>query len=130
MARIDELKAKIEEASKAYGEANPIMSDKEFDQLVNELKTLDPTYVDTVTYDDHVEGFAGGGFPDMVVDFRLRDGCHILLLLSQNRLESVALLLRKLVSSRKITFTIVLNRLTAVDRECCGCPAVAPREMR
>ena len=58
MARIDELKAKIEEASKAYGEANPIMSDKEFDQLVNELKTLDPTYVDTVTYDDHVEGFA------------------------------------------------------------------------
>lgn len=57
MARIDELKAKIEEASKAYGEANPIMSDKEFDQLVNELKTLDPTYVDTVTYDDHVEGF-------------------------------------------------------------------------
>lgn len=57
MARIDELKAKIEEASKAYGEANPIMSDKEFDQLVNELKTLDPTYVDTVTYDDHTEGF-------------------------------------------------------------------------
>ena len=57
MTRIDELKAKIEEASKAYGEANPIMSDKEFDQLVNELKTLDPTYVDTVTYDDHVEGF-------------------------------------------------------------------------
>ena len=34
------------------------MSDKEFDQLVNELKTLDPTYVDTVTYDDHTEGFA------------------------------------------------------------------------
>ena len=57
MTRIDELKAKIEEASKAYGEANPIMSDKEFDQLVNELKTLDPTYVDTVTYDDHTEGF-------------------------------------------------------------------------
>lgn len=57
MARIDELKAKIEEASKAYGEANPIMSDKEFDQLVNELKALDPIYVDTVTYDDHVEGF-------------------------------------------------------------------------
>ena len=58
MTRIDELKAKIEEASKAYGEANPIMSDKEFDQLVNELKTLDPTYVDTVTYDDHTEGFS------------------------------------------------------------------------
>lgn len=58
MTRIEELKAKIEEASKAYGEANPIMSDKEFDQLVNELKTLDPTYVDTVTYDDHTEGFA------------------------------------------------------------------------
>ena len=57
MTRIDELKAKIEEASKAYGEANPIMSDKEFDQLVNELKTLDPTYVDTVTYNDHTEGF-------------------------------------------------------------------------
>ena len=57
MTRIDELKSKIEEASKAYGEANPIMSDKEFDQLVNELKTLDPTYVDTVTYDDHTEGF-------------------------------------------------------------------------
>lgn len=57
MTRIDELKAKIEEASIAYGEANPIMSDKEFDQLVNELKTLDPTYVDTVTYDDHTEGF-------------------------------------------------------------------------
>ena len=37
MTRIDELKSKIEEASKAYGEANPIMSDKEFDQLVNEL---------------------------------------------------------------------------------------------
>lgn len=58
MARIDELKAKIEEASIAYGNAEPIMSDKEFDQLVNELKTLDPTYVDTVTYDDHTEGFA------------------------------------------------------------------------
>ena len=57
MTRIDELKAKIEEASKAYGEANPIMSDKEFDKLVNELKTLDPIYVDTVTYDDHTEGF-------------------------------------------------------------------------
>ena len=57
MTRIDELKSKIEEASKAYGEAYPIMSDKEFDQLVNELKTLDPTYVDTVTYDDHTEGF-------------------------------------------------------------------------
>lgn len=57
MTRIDELKAKIEKASKAYGEANPIMSDKEFDQFVNELKTLDPTYVDTVTYDDHTEGF-------------------------------------------------------------------------
>lgn len=58
MTRIDELKAKIEEASIAYGNAEPIMSDKEFDQLVNELKTLDPTYVDTVTYDDHTEGFA------------------------------------------------------------------------
>lgn len=58
MTRIDELKAKIEEASVAYGKAEPIMSDKEFDQLVNELKTLDPTYVDTVTYDDHTEGFA------------------------------------------------------------------------
>lgn len=58
MARIDELKAQIEEASIAYGNAEPIMSDKEFDQLVNELKTLDPTYVDTVTYDDHTEGFA------------------------------------------------------------------------
>lgn len=57
MTRIDELKTKIEEASKAYGEANPIISDKEFDQLVNELKTLDPIYVDTVTYDDHTEGF-------------------------------------------------------------------------
>lgn len=57
MTRIEQLKAMIEEASKAYGEANPIMSDKEFDQLVNELKTLDPTYVDTVTYDDHTEGF-------------------------------------------------------------------------
>lgn len=57
MTRIDELKAKIEEASKAYGEANPIISDKEFDHLVNELKTLDPTYADTVTYDDHTEGF-------------------------------------------------------------------------
>ena len=58
MARIDELKAKIKEASITYGKAEPIMSDKEFDQLVNELKTLDPTYVDTVTYDDHTEGFA------------------------------------------------------------------------
>lgn len=60
MPRIDELKVKIEEASIAYGNADPIMSDKEFDQLVNELKTLDPTYVDTVTYDDHTEGFAKG----------------------------------------------------------------------
>lgn len=60
MSRIDELKSKIEEASIAYGNAAPIMSDKEFDQLVNELKTLDPTYVDTVTYDDHTEGFAKG----------------------------------------------------------------------
>ena len=58
MTRLEELKAKIEEASIAYGNAEPIMSDKEFDQLVNELKTLDPTYVDTVTYDDHTEGFA------------------------------------------------------------------------
>lgn len=57
MTRIDELKAKIEEASIAYGNAEPIMSDKEFDQLVNELKTIDPTYIDTVTYDDHTEGF-------------------------------------------------------------------------
>lgn len=57
MARIDELKKLIHEASVAYGNADPIMSDKEFDQLVNELKTLDPTYIDTVTYDDHVDGF-------------------------------------------------------------------------
>lgn len=57
MARIDELKKLIHEASVAYGNAEPIMSDKEFDQLVNELKTLDPTYIDTVTYDDHVDGF-------------------------------------------------------------------------
>lgn len=57
MTRIEELKAKIEEASIAYGNAEPIMSDKEFDQLINELKTLDPNYVDTITYDDHAEGF-------------------------------------------------------------------------
>ena len=57
MARIDELKKLIHEASVAYGNAEPIMSDKEFDQLVNELKSLDPSYIDTVTYDDHVDGF-------------------------------------------------------------------------
>lgn len=57
MARIDELKTLIHEASVAYGNAEPIMSDKEFDQLVNELKRLDPSYVDTVTYDDHTDGF-------------------------------------------------------------------------
>lgn len=54
---VEELKTKIKEASEAYGNAQPIMSDKEFDQLVNELKEKDPTYVDTVTYDDHTEGF-------------------------------------------------------------------------
>lgn len=57
---IEELKAKIKEASDAYGNAQPIMSDKEFDQLVNELKEKDPTYIDTVTYDDHTEGFPKG----------------------------------------------------------------------
>lgn len=60
MKRIEELKLKIKQASDAYGAASPIMSDKEFDQLVNELKSLDPTYVDTVTYDDHTEGFEKG----------------------------------------------------------------------
>lgn len=57
MTRIEELKEQIKVASEAYGKAQPIMSDKEFDQLMNELKSLDPTYVDTVTYDDHTEGF-------------------------------------------------------------------------
>lgn len=57
---VEELKAKIKEASEAYGNAQPIMSDKEFDQLVNELKEKDPTYIDTVTYDDHTEGFPKG----------------------------------------------------------------------
>lgn len=57
MTRIDELKEQIRVASEAYGNAQPIMSDKEFDQLVNELKTLDPAYIDTVTYDDHTDGF-------------------------------------------------------------------------
>lgn len=57
---VEELKAKIKEASEAYGNAQPIMSDKEFDQLVNELKEKNPTYIDTVTYDDHTEGFPKG----------------------------------------------------------------------
>lgn len=60
LKRIEELKLKIKQASDAYGAASPIMSDKEFDQLVNELKSLDPTYIDTVTYDDHTEGFEKG----------------------------------------------------------------------
>lgn len=60
MNEIEVLKSKIKLASEAYGNANPIMSDSEFDKLINRLKELDPSYMDTVTYDDHTEGFPKG----------------------------------------------------------------------
>ena len=39
---IQELKAKIEKANQAYRKGNAIMSDKEYDQLIDELEVLSP----------------------------------------------------------------------------------------
>ena len=42
--RIEELERRIEEADKAYWQDNsPVISDFDYDKLVNELRRIDPT---------------------------------------------------------------------------------------
>ena len=41
--RIKKLEYKIKKANKVYRDGNPMISDQEYDQLLDQLKELDPT---------------------------------------------------------------------------------------
>ncbi len=54
----NELDDLISKASIAYGNAAPIITDAEFDALIDEKKRRNPDYIDTVTYDEgNMEAF-------------------------------------------------------------------------